>query len=51
MDAPEHRQSPGRNFNPGPPEYEALALTTRPQILCYGKDFKYAVLKTVLQIA
>jgi hypothetical protein len=26
------RPSPGRDFNPGPPEYEAGVLTTRPQL-------------------
>jgi hypothetical protein len=47
MKTPEYRQSPGRNFNTSTPEYEALVLTTRPHILCYGKDFKIVALKAV----
>jgi hypothetical protein len=27
----QHSLSPGRNLNPGPPEYEAGVLTTRPR--------------------
>jgi hypothetical protein len=26
----QNRQSPDRDLNPGPPEYEAVVLTTRP---------------------
>jgi hypothetical protein len=35
--------SPGRDLNPGPPEYEAGALTTRPRCLVgYCGDEKSA---------
>jgi hypothetical protein len=34
-------RSPGRDFNPGPPECEAGLLSTRPEIQSVGLSFNY----------